>query len=163
MVRSICVPLRETRHSGSWSHCAIIARKAFKHMSGCSCCCSSTLLHPTRTAGVSCSCELCRKAARPSCAGAMLIFSVKLSIWLCPPNAPLMPPLRGAKQRLRPVSLISAAGHLTAVTAAELRAQQGSASASPPHRLSCITSCALHLLALPQPQQVRESGEGSGL
>ena len=23
--------LRETRHSGSWSHCAIIARKAFKH------------------------------------------------------------------------------------------------------------------------------------
>ena len=27
---SIGVPLRETRHSGSWSHCAIIARKAFK-------------------------------------------------------------------------------------------------------------------------------------
>ena len=60
-------------------------------MSGCSCCCSSSsaLVNPTRTAGVSCSCELCRKAARSSCAGAMLIFSVELSIWLCPPNAPL--------------------------------------------------------------------------
>ena len=27
---SICVS-RETRHSGSWSHCAIMARAAFKH------------------------------------------------------------------------------------------------------------------------------------